>query len=88
MIGSFRLTAVACAALASMGAGGPAEAGTCVRLAAAGDGPTKAVAEVMSTHGLQNIIDNKGMKGQGQMKTTCAAGTFLTECHSSQTACK
>jgi hypothetical protein len=65
-----------------------AGAGECVRLAAAGDGLTKDIAVVMSTHGLQNIIEAKGLKGQGPVKTSCQPGTFLTECHSSQLACK
>lgn len=65
-----------------------AHAGECTRLAAVGDGLTKDIAVVMSTHGLQNIIEGKGLKGQGPVKTTCAPGTFVTECHSSQMACK
>ena len=63
-------------------------AGECIRVAAAGDGPTKTIATIMSTHGLQNIIDGKGLKGSGPVTTTCKDGSFLTECHSSQTACK
>jgi hypothetical protein len=65
-----------------------AHAAECKRFAAAGDGLTKDIAVVMSTHGLQNIIEDKGMKGQGPVKTTCSAGTIMTECRSSQLACK
>ena len=65
-----------------------AQAGECKRIAAAGDGPNKDIAIIMSTHGLQNIIDGRGMKGSGPVKTTCKDGTILTECFSSQTACK
>jgi hypothetical protein len=64
------------------------QAGECMRLAAAGDGLTKDIAVVMSTHGLQNIIDGKGLKGQGSVKTTCTTGSIFTECRSSQLACK
>lgn len=60
----------------------------CVRVGAAGDGLTKDIAVIMSTHGLQNVIDGKGLKGQGPVKTTCKDGSFMVECHSSQTACK
>ena len=60
----------------------------CTRVAAAGDGLTKDIAVVMSTHGLQNIIEGKGLKGQGPVKTTCSTGAILVECHSSQLACK
>lgn len=60
----------------------------CARIAAVGDGLTKDIAVVMSTHGLQNIIEGRGLKGQGEVKTTCQAGSFLTQCHSSQVACK
>ena len=63
-------------------------AGECTRVAAVGDGPTQTIATIMSTHGLQNIIDNRGLKGTGPVKTTCQDGTILTQCHSSQTACK
>lgn len=65
-----------------------AQAGECQRVGAAGDGLTKDIAVVMSTHGLQNIIEGKGLKGQGEVKTTCKSGSFMVECHSSQTACK
>jgi hypothetical protein len=65
-----------------------AEAGDCVRVAALGDGLTHDLAVIMSTHGLANIIENKGRKGQGPVHTTCVPGSFLTECRSSQMACK
>ena len=60
----------------------------CMTLAAAGDGLTKDMAVMMSTHGLENIINSKGLKAQGAVKTTCVPGAVLTECRSSQKACK
>ncbi len=63
-------------------------AGECVRIGAAGDGPTKAIATIMSTHGLENIIEGRGLKPSGPVTTTCKDGTILTGCHSSQLACK
>lgn len=80
-----KFAAVAFAVLAAAPA---AHAGQCQVVAAAGNGPTEAIATVMSTHGLENIIEAKGLKAQGQVKTKCAPGTFLTECRSQQTACK
>ena len=77
----------AAASLVCIGAG-TATAANCQWVAAAGNGPTQNIATIMSTHGLDNIIENKGLKGQGPVKTTCAPGTFLTECRSSQKACK
>jgi hypothetical protein len=65
-----------------------AQAADCIRVAALGDGLTHDIAVIMSTHGLANIIDFKGRKGQGAVHTTCAPGSFLTECRSSQMACK
>jgi hypothetical protein len=65
-----------------------AQAGDCIRVSAIGDGLTHDLAVIMSTHGLANIIDNKGRKGQGPVHTTCSPGTFGTECQSTQTACK
>jgi hypothetical protein len=65
-----------------------AEAGSCVRVGALGDGLTHDLAVVMSTHGLANIIENKGLKPKGPVHTTCSPGTVLTECRSSQMACK
>ncbi len=66
----------------------PAYAATCQNVAAAGDGPTKDIATMMSTHGLDNIINGKGLKGQGAVKTTCVPGAVLVECKSWQKACK
>ena len=65
-----------------------ASAGECTRIGAVGDGPTKGIATLMSTNGLKNLIDYRGLKGQGPIKTTCEDGTFLSQSHSSQTACK
>lgn len=60
----------------------------CTRIGAIGDGPTKSIATLMSENGLKNIIDYRGLKAQGPVKTTCEDGTILTQCRSSQTACK
>ncbi len=79
--------AVAFAALIAAAAS-PANAAECQVVAAAGNGPTESIATVMSTHGLENIIEAKGLKGQGPVKTKCAPGTIMTECRSQQTACK
>jgi hypothetical protein len=65
-----------------------AEAGECKRLAAAGDGVTKSLAEFMAGKGLENVIKGYGMTGQGPVKMTCDVGTVYTECHASQLACK
>lgn len=74
--------------LAAMTLTAPARAETCQRLAAAGNGPTKDIATMMSTHGLDNIITNKGLKPQGAISTKCVPGTILVECKSWQKACK
>ncbi len=79
----FAALAVAAVALPAL-----ANAATCQNVAAAGDGPTKDIATMMSTHGLENIIGNKGLKGQGAVKTTCVPGAVLVECKSWQKACK
>lgn len=63
-------------------------AAECKIVAAAGSGPTESIAHLMSTKGLENIIEAKGMKGQGPVKTKCEAGTIMTECRSQQNACK
>ena len=65
-----------------------AHAGDCIRVAALGDGLTHELGVIMSTHGLANIIEAKGRKGQGAVHTTCVPGSLLTECRSSQMACK
>lgn len=65
-----------------------AHAAECQIVAAAGNGPTETIATVMSTHGLENIIEAKGLKPQGDVKTKCAPGTIMTECRSQQKACK
>lgn len=81
-------TTLAAAALAALIASPAAYAGECQVVAAAGNGPTESIATIMSTHGLENIIEAKGLKGQGPVKTKCAPGTIMTECRSQQTACK
>jgi hypothetical protein len=80
--------AIAVAAMAPLAVLSAANAATCQLVAAAGDGPTKDIATVMSTHGLENIIDNKGLKGQGPVKTKCVPGSVMVECTSQQKACK
>lgn len=67
---------------------GVARAESCQMVAAAGNGPTESIATVMSTHGLDNIIEAKGLKGVGPVTTKCEAGTILVECRSQQKACK
>ena len=42
----------------------------------------------MAAHGLENLLDHKGLKGQGPIKTKCTPGAILTECVSQQKACK
>ncbi len=63
-------------------------AADCKRLGAVGDGLTKAIAVLMSENGLKTVIASKGRKGQGAVTTKCEDGTFLTQCKSSQMACK
>jgi hypothetical protein len=74
--------------LAAMTFASTADAATCQVVAAAGDGPSKEVATFMAAHGLDNIINNKGLKGQGPIKTKCVPGAMLVECTSQQKACK
>ena len=79
------LGAVTAAALV---AATPASAGECKKVAAAGDGFTRSIAEFMAQKGLKNAIDSYGMKAQGQMAMKCDVGSVYVECHASQTACK
>ena len=67
---------------------GSAHAATCQVVAAAGDGPSKEIATFMAAHGLENLLDHQGLKGQGPIKTKCTPGAILTECVSQQKACK
>ena len=67
---------------------GDARAESCQVVAAAGDAPTEEIARVMSTKGLANIIEAKGLKGTGPVQTKCEAGSILVECRSQQKACK
>lgn len=83
---SFKIGVAAAAIVCALSA--TAEAGSCVKVGAIGDGLTHDLAVVMSTHGLANIIEAKGLKGKGPVHTTCAPGSVLTECRSSQLACK
>jgi hypothetical protein len=83
---SFKLGIAAAAVMCALSA--TAQAGDCVRVGAIGDGLTHDLAVIMSTHGLANIIESKGRTPKGPVHTTCAPGTFGTECTSSQTACK
>lgn len=83
-----RMTLAALALAAAAITSAPARAETCQIVAAAGDGPTESIAQLMSTKGLENIIEGKGLKGHGPVKTKCEAGTILIECHSQQKACQ
>ncbi len=65
-----------------------AVAADCKRIGAVGDGLTTGIATLMSENGLKTLIASKGRKGQGAVTTKCEAGTFLTQCRSSQVACK
>ena len=84
----FAALAVATLAIAGLAFAGQAHAATCQVVAAAGDGPSKEVATFMAAHGLENLIDHKGLKAQGPIKTKCVPGAVLTECTSQQKACK
>jgi hypothetical protein len=75
-------------AAAALLASSPARAEPCQVVAAVGSGPTDGIAQLMSTKGLENIIEGKGMKGQGPVKTKCEAGAIMIECRSQQKACK
>lgn len=81
------VTLTVTAGLALLVSATAADAGSCRMLAAAGDAPTEQLARVMSTHGLDNIIEAKGLKGVGPVKTSCKAGTLMVECRSQQKAC-
>lgn len=83
---TFKLGLAAAAAITMLSAS--AQADSCVRVSALGDGLTHDLAVVMSTHGLANIIEHKGLKGSGKVHTTCSPGAILTECRSTQRACK
>jgi len=63
-------------------------AADCTRIGAVGDGLTKGIASLMSENGLKTLIASKGRKPQGPVTTKCEDGTFLTQCKSSQLACK
>lgn len=83
---SFKIGVAAAAIVCALSV--TAEAGSCMKVGAIGDGLTHDLAVIMSTHGLANIIEAKGLKGKGPVHTTCAPGAVLTECRSSQLACK
>jgi hypothetical protein len=86
---SLKLGLVATAALICAFSVSAQAGGSCVRIGALGDGLTHDLAVIMSTHGLANIIEGKGLTPKGPVRTHCdAPGTFVTECHSSQMACK
>ena len=61
---------------------------SCTTLAAAGSGPTKAIAEIMANGGLKNIATSRGYTPEGNVKLTCKDGTFLTECIAQSRICK
>lgn len=76
------------AAAAAFAAGTPAYAG-CTRVSAVGDALTRDIATVMSTHGLTNILDGKGLTGKGPVRTRCTSGgVFGSQCTSTQMGCK
>ena len=60
----------------------------CIKVTALGEAVTHDIAELLSTHGLANIIYGKGRVGKGPVHTDCHDGSGTTTCHSSQTACK
>ena len=60
----------------------------CVKVGAVGASATHDLAEIMSTHGLANVIYGQGRIGKGPVHTNCDAGSIPTTCHSWQTACK
>ena len=57
-------------------------------VAATSNAPTEVSAQLMSTKGLENVIEAKGMKSQEPVKTKCEAGTIMIECRSQQKPCK
>jgi hypothetical protein len=59
---SLKLGVAAIAVMCALSA--TAEAGDCVKIAAIGDGLTHDLAVIMSTHGLANIIDSKGVRAK------------------------
>lgn len=80
--------AIAAITFAALLTSSAAKAANCQVVAAAGDGPSKEVATFMAAHGLENLLDHKGLKGQGPVKTKCTPGTIVTECVSQQKGCK
>jgi hypothetical protein len=81
------LTVAIAAAAAAFMASTSAYAG-CQQVASVGDGMTKDWATVLSTHGLVNIMDNKGLTGKGPVHTRCTdGGMFGAQCTSYQTGC-
>jgi hypothetical protein len=85
---SLKLGLAATAAMCVLSASAAQAGGNCIRVGAIGDGLTHDLAVIMSTHGLANIIDSKGRTGHGAVHTTCSPGSVLTECRSTQMACK
>ena len=75
-------TAMICALSAT------AQAADCVKVSVAGESLTHDLAVLFSTNGLKNTMAGQGRVGQGQVHTTCKAGSGTTTCHSSQMACK
>lgn len=60
----------------------------CQRVSAVGDAFSKDLATIMSTHGLTNILDGKGLTGKGPVHTRCTSGgMFGAQCQSTQTGC-
>lgn len=75
-------------AAAAVAAWTPANA-DCRPISATGDAIGKDLATIMSTHGLTNVLDGKGLTGKGPVHTRCiSGGIFGSQCTSTQTGCK
>ena len=84
----FRSCLMALAAAGVVGLSAVAAHAECTTVGAAGDGINQSVAKFMAEHGLQNILEEKGLKPQGAISYKCEAGAVLTECHARQKGCK
>jgi hypothetical protein len=80
--------AIATAAAVMMMAATGAMAKDCKTVAAAGNGLTQGIAEIMAKGGVKTLIDSRGMTAVGEPKVKCKDGGMLTECHAQQKACK
>lgn len=64
------------------------KAGTCEVISASGTGLTKAAATTLSTEALATLIAGKSLKAEGDIQTACKPIMVMTECQSTQRACK